>query len=270
MNISIRHLIGSKTPFLMVALSLFIAVSLDAGDAPSSRTGANTQKEKKEVLLYKERQSEWKDVTIQVYSTGKDGQERVNGKSAYYHIRHSDAREVAAMKKGYGFELIVRVPVTVFVTKSGRVWAGAEQQFYIETDSRIFGGKMWVMYLLWNESLLAKGPNEITDVYKALRRFDLEDNALELENTYDNTRGPDENRVNRLMCMSDYLSSFFVGDTSHIGLFPWAKAFRGVHVSGTAVRLDFQGVASKGSVWVDIESRKVLRSVENGKQVFPK
>jgi hypothetical protein len=206
--------------------------------------------------LKKMRISEWQGVTVHVHSTQTHKVARVHAKRAAYTVPED------GLPRGCDGFLVV---VMVFVTESGEIWIGPEQDFYIETDSGIIGGKMGSCRILWCESVIHKGRNERWDVGKAMDHLKNDVSAASL---HEACYGPDSvvEDAKRSTALIDFLEVFF--DASVDG---GVKKARAIEVAGGVMRLDFKSWHhDTASAWIEIKSRKVVKTTMNGKQVFPK
>jgi hypothetical protein len=103
------------------------------------------------------RHSPWTPITVEMLSATTRTSEKVPARKAIFE--YSDI---------FGTRT---VPSTVFVSPTSRaVWVGPEQEFYVETDSGIKGGKLNGGFLLWCDSLAQN--QAVTNIDAAIREFE--------------------------------------------------------------------------------------------------
>lgn len=212
----------------------------------------------------KKPKSNWEAATIELhsasggslvsrlFSSSRQKPVRVNAKKSCYYGPH--------------IRWVIEVPVSVFVTEKGATWVGPQQDFYVETESGVVGGKKWGDAVLWCESLLGKRANENSDLDTLLARFDKEVDGNALMTAYNGGYPRGESYLKRLTDFRWVLLNIY-------GQMPDSGGdISGVQVEGNTVRLDLKGCTAESSatVWIDITTKKLLKAVEDGKQVFPK
>ncbi|MCX6906836.1 MAG: tetratricopeptide repeat protein [Verrucomicrobia bacterium] len=215
------------------------------------------------LTAWKERKGDWEKTTVELHSTKSAGIKRVAAKQCLYKYRfalgHPDFGDASVL-------------ITVFVTDSDEIWAGPEQDFYVETDSGIVGGTV-SKWLLWCDSLVGKRPPEKDTVDSLPGRFDKQVGGYDLSNAIhgsvmDGGSYSDSIMRGRYTFFRDSLGRDF--DEKVVE--PDGRAYRAVQVTGNTLRLDVRGRGGfyAGSVFVDIKSHKVLKCTVDGKGVFPK
>lgn len=221
---------------------------------PMINAGARVSDEKEAAEMNKERVSDWKNMTVEVHSTCAAGTTRAHGKRGEYNSR-------------IGSDAVAVFPVTAFVANGGQIWVGPEQGFYIETPSGVVGGKMFCGSILWCESLFPKRPNEKTDVDSIIARFEREVHGSTLQraaNAADEDLKVCLKRYTRLLLVLPELFDPHFNNQE--------KTIQAVRVTGKTLQFDLKSHNGRctATVWIDIESKKLLKAFEDGKQVFPK
>ncbi|MBI5395807.1 MAG: hypothetical protein HZA91_10960 [Verrucomicrobia bacterium] len=248
-----RHTFGT----LILATLLVVAGIETSAEAPAQGREEHSKNSGKI-----ERLGSWEEVTLEVHSMTNRPVERVRARASRHIARFTFRGETKPAD----------VTVTVFATKSGRVWVGPEQLFYIETESGIVGGKMWgESKILWCESLINKAENQRSDLDSAVGRFEKEVSGPRLFDAYNGyALRSDEEQIKLITPFNRVLINF-LGSTS--GNPECEYKVRVVDVIGNTLCLDMKGPRKRcpaATLWIDIKSRKVVKAVENGKQVFPK
>jgi len=267
----------SRQPQLLLPL-LILVLGMSGATGAEKVVSAPTQGPP----MYKKRTSAWKDVPFYVLHVGTDQPELVRGKQTMYEVPFWDPAAAAYINSLLKLkrEPLQPVSVTVFVSKSGAAWAGEEQTFYIETKAGILGGWLLKNEVMWSDSLVVGKSNEVMDVHKAIKRFDEEDNAHKLDNSgaRSHFRGPAEERAKRLTPIHDLIPFDFFGWKAEMNLGCLHEAYEKAQMCGDAVRLDFETLERPPlpesichvRIWIDIYSRKVVKTTWDGKQVYPK
>ncbi|MFA5192393.1 MAG: hypothetical protein WC740_16935 [Verrucomicrobiia bacterium] len=183
---------------------------------------------------------EWKDETFRVYSVTKQSLNNVRGK-----------------KSGLA---------TVFVTESGHVWAGPEPEFYIETKSEVLGGEVWGRDVIWIPSEIHRDRSGLADVEAVLKRFEKEKNiGIGLRLLPLRTRWGIRT-IGRGLAVQDGLS-----ETAEFHYhYRLAREPDAVLLSGDTVRLKLceGNNPPNATLWIDVNSKKLLKAVEGDKVVF--
>jgi hypothetical protein len=210
--------------------------------------------------LGKFRASVWHDVFLPLYlsgvrTSGSCMVEACHAKKAEYYLPFSELMTFSAN-------------VTIFVTHRGQVWAGPEQQFYIETDSGVVGGRFKGGDILWCDSLIKRDSSEEMTLKVALERWKQEVGRSKLEEANGWHLTPECIRKRVTELLTTFLSAMFFSVAPNAG----GEELCGIEVEGRLVRLDFRraGDASIGSAWINIKSRKLQKATAYGKQVYPK
>lgn len=198
----------------------------------------------------KRRLLKWRQLTLQVHHT-QDGR-----------IEDVDARRTLYATRSFA------TPVTAFATRSGKVWAGPEQQFYIETESNVTGGSILCEHVQWCECLIDNRIHENDNIDEVIEGFEKEVSASKLDDIGCSLGklGTRETELGR----SGLSPEFFEIQGKAAG--NEMKTFRGIQVAGNMMKLDLRSNDGKSvaTAWIDIPSKKLSMLIENGKQVFPK
>jgi len=218
--------------------------------------------------------SGWEPVTIELHSTSRGKPVRVAAKKSEYYAASSPS-----------FALMPSLEhVTAFVTDRGNIWLGPALAFYIETEKGVVGAfRKRDDLIMWCESIFKRKPNEKPDLEAVIRRFENEVDGRTLRiaaGHYDMhpltglSPADQDASAKRVTDFIYGLGEFFLSGNS----MPIAtSSFPSVQVEGKTVRLGLKGRRRLGSggngsatVWIDIESKKVLKTEWDGKQVWPK
>jgi hypothetical protein len=162
----------------------------------------------------------------------------------------------------------INVSVTAFVSDQGGIWAGPEQEFYVETQSGIVGGTLRHGILLWCESLVSKRANERCDINSVVARFEKEVDGPSLATAYNGGENRTaETLLKRLTDLREFLTYKFFRDAVNAG-----GVFQSSLITGDDLQLNLKSNdgLSTASLWLNLKTRKVVKSVVDGKQVFPK
>ena len=213
--------------------------------------------------IKKRKQPQWESKSQAVHRVGNRSPADVVSKEAIYEFEFGDPGDTL------GFA------VTAFAASAGgQVWVGPKQDFYIETDSCVVGGKLRMSggLLRWCESMVEtkRGERQIS-LKEAISRFDKEVDLMtffEAISRDADTKWLEQHMTDLRNVLKD---RFFYADRRG-GQQPAEIRIVAVEISGEEVRLDLQNVTAKrtGSVWIDIKSRKVTKAVEDKEVTFPK
>ena len=212
--------------------------------------------------MKKFQKAEWQDTTVNVHSSG--------GGSWFGWLsssRQKEPRRVAAKQSCYlapHTGIAVEIPVVIFITDSDATWLGPAQDFYVETDSGIVGGKAWGDAILWCRSLTDKRPDNKPNFAGIMTRFEMEVDGNILDTAY-NGGAQHEPYLKRLTNLRDV----FAKTNRMLASRPSDPKIETAEVHGNTVRLEMKEDDSV-AVWIDIKTKKLLKAELNGKQVFPK
>jgi hypothetical protein len=194
----------------------------------------------------------WTDTKVTSYrASGEVAQ--LNAKKAIYQIWTTN--------NWAGNHSSQNVGVVAFVDpQNGMAWLGYANldkgfkvlDFYVEDESGIFSGRNYLFAgeWRWNSSLIAKaGPGE--GVGAIINRFEKNINGWWLLDI--------EKGIMLSPCFRDWFFYPHVG-VSYLGATPVDH----VEVADGKLRLDFTSPAyqTKGNVWLDLKTRKMLKAVE--------
>lgn len=207
----------------------------------------------------------WQDTTVDVHSaSGTSWLSWFSSTSRPKPMRVAAKRSCYVVLDG---DFPADIVVTTFVTERGAIWLGPEQDFYVEIESVITGGKKWGQAILWCESLMNKRPNEKSDLATGLARFEKDVDGSSLAVACNGgPPPPTEAFLKRLTDLGGVLFGIY-GSAPNSG-----GDVVAVQVEGNAVRLDLKGALDhpNGRAWIDIKTKKLLKAEKDGKQVFPK
>jgi hypothetical protein len=146
---------------------------------------------------------------------------------------------------------------------------GPEQEFYVETDSGIKGGKLNGGFLLWCDSLAQN--QAVTNIDAAIREF--EDGRELGELLTAKVPGYEPDRAKRFTDLRRVFSIWaFQPGKETTAIDPTAARLVALEIDGKEVKLTIENPASefKGEAWIDARTRKITRATEAGREVFPK
>lgn len=197
------------------------------------------------------------EVMIEVLSTTTNRGVRVRGRRVCYRtsLAYFGFREIP---------IPVEAPVTAFMTKRGEIWVGREMDFYIETDAGVVGGRRSSASIAWHGSWISKRQNEKVDLNSLMRRFEKEMTADKWSEIFgDPNLEKQPERLTKLWPMFQKLGTAWRESDQEL---------RATDLTNGILRLDWNSKDrhDSGSVWIEIKSRKLVKAVEDGKQVFPK
>jgi len=191
----------------------------------------------------------WEPWTGQVHTESNSSPEKVDGKRGKF------LNELSSEKPQ-------TVPITVFVTAKGKVWAGPEQDFYVESEHGVFGTKKQRgAWMQWCDSLVARQGDEKCTMDKALDRFEKVD-VFALNRAW--CIGSQTTEISRTLFKPPFIN-YKTDD-------PLKLEFLRIQVGREELCLDMKSPNGRytASATIDIKSKKVLKVVLEGKQIFPK
>jgi len=212
--------------------------------------------------IKKRKQPQWESKSQAVHRVGNRSPADVVSKEAIYEFEWGDPVHRASFA------------VSAFAASAGgQVWVGPKQDFYIETDSCVVGGKLGrTGFFRWCESMVEtkRGERQI-GLKEAISRFDREVNLKAFfifNERFDDSKWLELHLTDSRNVLKD---RFFFADRLR-GQQEAEVKIVAVEISGGEVRLDLQNVTAKrtGSVWIDIKSRKVTKAVEDNEVTFSK
>ena len=270
MNTLFRHLVPISL------MGLFFCLLPAFGDKPAARSD-DEQKDRREAMqetvrqieaapTKKLRKTDWAAHTLEVQSASSKSwfsglvsssptkSMRVLAKKARCCVTHT--------------KLPADITVMAFVTDQGAIWLGPEQEFYVQTESGVVGGKVWGEAILWCESLINTRPNEHNDIDTILARFEKDIDGNKLAVAYNGgPPPPTESYLKRLTDLGEVLGTFYgargPNDSGNVV---------SVRVEGHAVQLGLKGdsATSSATIVIDITTKQLLKAIVDGKQTFPK
>jgi len=221
-----------------------------------------------------QRVSNWRNTTVVVHSSAPgpsylDQKERVHAKIArfIYRARPGESpvfSDDPPLKAGPLPGLCYFKEQLVFVTRSGKTWAGGSHPFYIETESGVIAG--YVSYgndLGWSEGQLTNKLHEKVSLEDAVKRFESIHTKRSLPKS---SEEKESDRPERTTKLNDYLSEYKFFRTATIETRKWEGEveFNGIQVSGYTLRLELKRTdgSASATAWIDIPSRKLLKIEE--------
>ena len=242
-----------------------ILVSCAVGiNAHSNILQAQSKNSTKETIVREKltKEPKWEAKSLKVYRDSNRTAADENSKEATYEfgVEPGDSPET------------FRFRITAFVVKnSGNVWIGPRKDVYVDTASGVIGLRVTAGAIMWMESMVEPASNGNITLDEAIDQFHTKLDVHKLHMA-DGHPGSNEWAKRHITRLEDFLKeAFFYVDrdqpqyTTHVRIVA-------VEVSGDDVKLDLENgnTKRKGSVWVNLESRKVTKAVEDNEQTFPK
>lgn len=226
---------------------------------PAEASGEGPSATPRTMKLKNVKHSTWTPITIEMLSTTAGTPEKMEARKTVFEYSGSFGTSTC--------------PVTAFVSsKSRAIWIGPEQDFHVELDSGITGGRLVNGFLLWCDSI-AHNQNATNDVDSAIREFE---SARELgELLAAEVPGPDfETKAKRSTDLRKVFNVWaFSAGKENTAISRTTKLLTSeIHGKEKELKLTIENPASefKGEVWIDVRTRKITKATEGGKQVFPK
>jgi hypothetical protein len=238
------------TGFLVVAaiyICLVIVGSQSASELPDDIIKRGLDKNTAE------RKTEWGEKTFQVYTGSQQDPLSVKGKTATFSAimfnfrnRRSDAK------------------VTAFVTENGRVWAGPEEKYYIETKSDVVGISVNGQCIQWTDTMVPSRRSEKLDVDRVVQVLEKEIQARGIVGLFKFFQGKN-------VTSFAFIEEFNGLKTDSGEEYHLEKKERPIQVTGDIARLELSSqYGTTGTLWVNINTRKLQKAAYNGKLVFTK
>ncbi|MCX6897916.1 MAG: hypothetical protein NT105_04375 [Verrucomicrobia bacterium] len=185
----------------------------------------------------------WEPWAGQVNTEGGSSPEKVDGKRAKFLCELNPS----------GPETI---PITVFVTAKGKVWAGPEQNFYVESNQSVLGfkppkgGGAWIQ---WCDSLLAQQGGEKCTIDNVVDRFEREVDVFALNGAW--WFGSKDTDMSRSLFKRPFIN-FKTEDSTKV------KILR-IQVGREDVQLEMKSPNEiyTAKATIDIKSKTVLKAV---------
>lgn len=210
-------------------------------------------------------QPSWESKSQTLYSVGRQTPVEVPARLAQY--------EFAAVKAGESIEASV---VTFVDTETWHVWAGLELDFYVDTDAGIVGAMLQGGTVTWCESLIVATATENIGLDEAVKRLQKKVDYAQLIYVVNGPAGTarrkwGEEHVTDLR-YGVFKGDFFAADRSGRGQQRGEVNLSGIAVEEPSIRLDIVNTTAQrtGSVWIDIQSRKLVKVIDGDEQTFPK
>jgi hypothetical protein len=204
---------------------------------------------------------EWKSKSIKVYRDGNPVAVDAAAKEADYEFRTLPG----------SFADSFHFPVTAFVaSESQHVWVGPIREVYVDTGSGVIGLSNASGAIYWMESMIDPERDGKVSLDEVISEFH---ESVSMAKLFLAKGHPSSNEWARRHIT--HLREFF-----NRGFFFLAVdqpqqitnvQITGVDVSGDTLRLDLENprVKRKGSVWLDLTTRKVTKAVDGSEQTFP-
>jgi hypothetical protein len=151
------------------------------------------------------------------------------------------------------------------MSESGAVWAGPEQDIYIEVGSNILGITENLGFLAWQESFLSKQKKQLA--LENLVSF-FENNVTEREMAKAESKVPKAGTSLRKALKPE----FFYEEPNTPALTYAKLGIVTIRPHGNELFLELKspGGHFTASVCIDVVTKNVLKAVQDGKQVYPK
>jgi len=201
----------------------------------------------------------WVQVTNSIANTSSRFPTKWAGKKATY--------QYAAGPSGTS-----TMPVTVFVSPHlQKPWIGPEQDFYVELDSGVIGGRLAAGMVIWCESLVSMPNTGSTNVSEIIRQFENNIDTLALMEAGDG--GVSEAvRRSRITVLLRIFSDGAFANGRGSSQASEVSRIAAVEMDGGDLKLTIENSPSKfeGVAWINPQTRKVTKATEGSKPIFPR
>ena len=200
-----------------------------------------------------ERKTEWVEESFQVYTGSEQDPVCVKGKTAIYSgvwpkldkERHD-------------------VPVTAFVTENGRVWAGPKEKYYVETKSDVVVIDVHSQFISWTDTMVTSRPSEKMDIDRVVQRLEKAILSRGIVGTFKYHQG-------KFVTSFEFIKKYNISRRSSEEGFRLASIEKPIQLDGSIAQLNIIGGShTNGTLWVDINTRKLQKVALDGKLVFTK
>lgn len=213
---------------------------------------------------------QWEPWTAQVYQSNGRHLEKAAGKMSQYKL-------VSII---HDQKLSGRLSVAAFVTERGGIWFGPKQSAYFETNAGVIGMTVGGSGIRWLESFVSNRAKKMSfgEVLESGHKALMAKFAEPPNQNHDPTHITDTTVLDHVVfcpTAEDELFTYFSADP---GLH--AVKVTDIYLNGPELRLELReakhpdpGIPLRkyaATVWIDINSKKILKAVENGKQTLPK
>jgi hypothetical protein len=203
----------------------------------------------------------WESKSIKVYRDGNRDSVDAQAKEADYLLR----TEPGSFRDSF------HTLITAFVVSESRhVWIGPGREVYVDTSSGIIGLSNACGAIYWMESMIDPERDGKVTLDEAISEFHetVTMPKLFLAKGHGSSNEWDRRHITHLE--EAFNRGFFflaVNQSQQIT----NVQITGVDVSGDTLRLDLDNprVKRKGSVWLDLTTRKVTKAVDGSEQTFP-
>ncbi|EEF59749.1 hypothetical protein [Pedosphaera parvula] len=162
--------------------------------------------------------------------------------------------------------------VTFISDKTHNIWIGPKQDFYVDLDSGILGGKLSPGgFIIWCESMVLKQNLKTTNLTEVIQKFEEDTDINAIDRALQGGQN-DEVRLRHLTNLRRVFNTWaFTDGPFSSTTSPSARLVSSELVDGQ-VKLQLENPASQfvGEAWIDPVTKKVTKAVESGKQVFPR
>jgi hypothetical protein len=204
---------------------------------------------------------QWEAKSIKVYRDGNRPAVDAQAKEADYLLRAEPG----------SFRDTFHLHITAFIaSESQHVWIGPTREVYIDTSSGVIGLRIGTGTIRWMESMIDPERHGKVPLDEAISEFHetVTMPKLNLANDHPSSNEWDRRHITHLE--EAFNRGFFFLAVDQPQQITNVK-ITGVDVSGDALRLDLENprVKRKGSVWLDLTTRKVTKAFEGDEQSFP-
>jgi len=238
--------------FYLLLVGLFISASCLAAQADETLT--NRFGKLKDV-----KRGAWEQVTNTILSSSSRLPANWGGKKTTYQFT-------------YGPNATSTMPVTVFVSPHlQKPWIGPEQDFYVELDSGVVGGRLDVGRVIWCASLVSKPTTGSTNVSEIIRYFESNVTLLALMEARDG--GVDDEALrSRITDLRSIFSDWAFTNGTRSSQASETSTIAAVEMDGGDLKLNLKNLPSKfeGVAWINPQTKKVTKATEGGKPILPR
>ena len=177
----------------------------------------------------------------------------VNGKS--YDVKSMEA----SFQPG---DVPVELTGVLFINPTTKnIWVGLKKDYYVDTDKGIIGVEVVDDRVDWEKSLVSVSDD------KEASLDELKIRAVNAIQAYDIPTG---SGYRTRIFYSNILSPWYFV-TSPRSSAPLQMKPKSMSVEHGVLQLDYENRQNiKASLWIDVQTHKLLKATEEGKQVFPK
>jgi hypothetical protein len=203
----------------------------------------------------------WESKSIKVYRDGNPVSVDAAAKEADYEFRTLPG----------SFADSFHFPVTAFVaSESQHVWVGPTREVYIDTRSGVIGLSNTSGTIRWMESMIDPERDGKVTLDEVISEFHESVSMAKLFLAKGHPSSNEWARRHITLLEEAFNRGFFFLAVDQPQQITNVK-ITGVEVSDNTLRLDLENprVKRKGSVWLDLTTRKVTKAVDGSEQTFP-